>query len=420
MSTRIFLLTFGLVTASVALSPARETNRFNLPEKPEKPRFELKDVSWPAAVGEASICLWKDDRLAALSLGVDDNFADEIDFWKDQSTRHDFKVTWFVITGRVVEGGRNPMAGTWAQFRDLKALGHGVESHTVTHLHVLDPGWGTPAWSFAEAAGQKKAVLQNADYATVKENSAREIDAIPHDPAPEWITRGIDWEYARSKADLETGVPGLRAGALAYPGGRATKFNDRRVAAKHYRVARGATGAPNRANMIDYLSTNAMSNWGFGEDPKQHPGANVHNVVDPTLYRGAYYRGWLVLFWHSVTARPEILERTVRFIDQYRDRLWIGLYTDVAKYGQERDTAELTVDQVEPERIRFTLSDEMEDAYFDFPLTVKVRIPDAWKQVTAEQAGRPVEVRRVEHAGAAYVLVQAVPDAGQVTLSPAP
>ncbi len=56
----------------------------------------------------------------------------------------------------------------------------------------------------------------------------------------------------------------------------------------------------------------------------------------------------------------------------------------------------------------------MKDDIFDYPLTVKVRLPNGWKSAKATQGGKPVPVRFVTHEGAPYVLVDAVPDRGAV------
>lgn len=390
----VSVLTAALVLP-LGVVRSQEKNRFNLSEEKPQPRFEIKDPQWPAEVGEADICLWKDDKIAAVSLGVDDNFGTEIDWWKDKARQYDFKVTWFVIAGAV---GANKGTGYWEQFRELDALGHGVESHTVSHLHIEEPGWGGPEWDFTKS---KKA--------------ARETPALPP-PDEARIKSGIEWEYADSKALIEKNIPGKSVSALAYPGGKNTKFNDREVAAKHYRVARGAWGKPNIANQIDYLSTAAMSSWHFGE--QEYGWSNIRNILDKSLYRGMFYRAWVILFAHGVSANPPLFDKTFEFLKENRDKLWIGLYVDVAKYGQERDTATLKVESKSAERITFQLTDEMDDSYFNYPLTVKVRIPNEWKETQALQGEKPVEVSTITHEGNAYALVQAVPDAGLITLSP--
>ena len=59
----------------------------------------------------------------------------------------------------------------------------------------------------------------------------------------------------------------------------------------------------------------------------------------------------------------------------------------------------------------------MKDDLFDFPLTVKVRLPDGWKSAKATQGGKKAAVRFVSHDGAPYALVEAVPDRGTVRIT---
>lgn len=351
-----------------AAEPSADNQKFNLYEPSPKPRFAVNDISWPSKPGEAEICLWRDDRLAAISLTVDDNSAGDIGWWKEQAAVYGFPVTWFVITGRV---GTGPNWGTWAEFAKLDAdpAGHAVESHTVLHLHTDSPEW-----------------------------------------------KGIDWEYEVSKADIEKNIPGKTVSALAYPGGPNTKLNEPAKAAKLYRCARSAVGKPNPANQIDYLGIAAMSAVNVGD--AKAPWSDVNNIVDRALYRGQFYRGWAVYLQHTVPqAQKDKLQPLFEFIAANKARLWLGRFTDVAKYGQQRDTAKLSVLSATDAEIRLEVKDLMDDSYFDYPLTVKVRLPDSWKTVVAKQAGKPARAGIVTHEGAAYALVDAVPDAGVVTLS---
>lgn len=408
---------------------AAEKNRFNLSDKPDKPRFKVTDKVWPQKVGEADLCLWHDDKLAALSFGVDDNQPGDIDWWKEQAALYDFKVTWFIITGRL---DYSRSTGYWKQYAELVALGHGVESHTVTHLHMDDLNWGTPEWNYAKAEAAETAQKTATKAPLAKDTTSPAMEegetGKPAAPAPrvateaskftpEQLAKAIAWEYAESKAQIEKNIPGHHVSALAYSGGANAKYHDRELAAKTYRVARGARGSANGAATIDYLGTNAQSGWDFGDEGK-HGAGNVRNIIDPTLYRGLYYRGWAVLFTHNIleTMKPK-MQKTFEFVKDNRDKLWVGLFADVAKYGQERDTATLKVESPGPDKITFSLTDEMDDSFFTFPLTVKVRIPDAWKGLEARQGEKSVAAKIIRHEGASYALVQAVPDAGLVALT---
>ena len=88
-------------------------------------------------------------------------------------------------------------------------------------------------------------------------------------------------------------------------------------------------------------------------------------------------------------------------------------------YGQERDTATLTVEAADATHLLFTLTDRMNDQY-TYPLTVKVHIPDAWTKIVAKQKDKVIDSSIIEHDAAHFALVKAVPNQGQVTLTPAP
>lgn len=337
---------------------------FNLSEKPTKPRFEITEKVWPKNVGEADISLWKDDKLAAFSFTIDDNQAPDVDWWLEQGKKYNFPFTWFLITERISD--KPDYWGTWGQWRNVLAQGHGLESHTMTHLHHELPHW-----------------------------------------------KSIEWEYEDSLKMLEANLPNHKVSSLAYPGGKNSGLNKREVAVPLYIAARGTSGMLNSANQIDYLSINGSS--GMHLDGPKAPWANVRNLIDKTLYNGRQYRGWGVILVHK--ANREGLQPFFDFLDKNREEIWVGLFTDVAKYGQQRDTATLKVEENSANRISFSLTDKMDDTRFDYPLTVKVRVPDNWGGAVATQNGKAVEAKLVEHEGSKFALVQAVPDKGNVSLT---
>jgi hypothetical protein len=96
----------------------------------------------------------------------------------------------------------------------------------------------------------------------------------------------------------------------------------------------------------------------------------------------------------------------------------VGTFGDVARYGQQRDTATLEVVRNDATAIEFELTDRMKDEIFDYPLTVKVRLPDSWQGVQATQGNAERRASMVDHEGARFALVDAVPDRGRVVLQP--
>jgi hypothetical protein len=110
------------------------------------------------------------------------------------------------------------------------------------------------------------------------------------------------------------------------------------------------------------------------------------------------------------------LRESFDFIKAHESDLWVGSFAAVATYGQERDTATLIMGACSISDVRFTLTDLMDDALFHYPLTVKVRVPDAWESVSATQSSHVLVARLINHEGNQYALVQAIPDRGEVVL----
>lgn len=338
-----------------AVVPARAQQLPNLTNAAPAARFTITDRVWSTNSGAASICLWEDDKLAALSITVDDNSAPNINWWMTQADTYGFKMTWFVITSLI--GGSNPTShGTWPVYSNILARGHDVQSHSVTH-----------------------------------ENT--------------------DAEYQNSQIAIETNFPGHKCDFLAYPGGTTYPL-DPVAAAKYYSSARGTGGSINLANKIAYMNVNATSS------------PNLTNTAASWSYlpylfvtNDVHYRGWSVQIFHWVADYSLNAQPLLNFYDANRANLWCGRYGDVAKYGQERDTATLTTSENSAARIALSLTDQMLDSRFDYPLTIKVKMPATWLVVQATQNGIGVESQVINHNGNLYALVKAVPDQGQIVLT---
>jgi len=336
----------------------------NLAEGPKvAPRFNVTDRTWPAEPGAAEICLWKDDKLAAVSITVDDNCAPDVPWWLETSERYGFPVTWFLITRNV---GKS-FGGTWELWQSVLDKGHDIQSHTHTHLHVGDPDW-----------------------------------------------QDIEWEYRESKRLIEEKLPGHRARFLAYPGGKNSGKNDREVAARYYAAVRYVSSAIPKVNEIDYLGVRCGQSAAL--DNPETPWADARKLFDP---KHRAYRSWCTVVYHLVKD-PAKAEPFFEFMKAETEQLWLGRFGDVALYAQERDTATLTTVANTSEGIAFDLTDEMDDRAFDYPLTIKLRLYDAWQNVAATQGEKALEARVVEHEGARFALVQAVPDRGTIRITPKP
>ncbi len=363
---------------ALAASGLADDTRLRTLGKADKPRFEIPEITWPAAPGDAEICLWKDDKYAAISLTIDDNCRPDHDWWLAQAEKHGFKLTWFVITDKV--GGRNSgFDGTWADWQRLADAGHSIQSHTTNH----------------RAAKKGEPPLTDA-----------EVEAM----------------YRDSLAAINANVTNNVACCIAYPRGEP----HREIAAKYAIACRGTYGAPSEVNTVDYLNVNE------GNYEQGYINVLLGETADEPKWLNKadrrFRRGWCAVLHHlvhhghtqeEIDASVAATEAKLANLATYKDRIWIGTFPAVAKYGQERDTATLKTVSSDAKLIAFSLSDKMDDTLFDEPLTIKVRLPGAWKTFRAAQGGKPVAARVVQHEGAAFALVDAVPDRGEIVLLPA-
>ena len=270
--------------------------------------------------------------------------------------------------------------------------------------------------------------------------------------AQKYITTGqLIGEYSQP-------LSAIGAQTLAYPEGlmtydpenyetsdRGVPYDSKAYASKYYIAARDVTGnvnMPNKTGILgqqqsmDYMDVSSQStSETTPTTTKTHSWWALEDLVK-SLYRDDYtYKGqvniggWGCIHTHSLsrktTANPsypekevtgaDIVEDVLKYLDEAGANVWNDSFTNIAKYGQERDSATLTVTSETDNEIKYTLTDKMDDTIFDYPVTVMVKIPSAWTEVTAMQNGKELEAT-VNSDGYAYV--ETIPDRGEVTVAP--
>lgn len=361
--------------AAASLSAEQKLN-LDLPESGIRyPDYDALRPQWPDKPGEGVICLWADGKNGALSITIDDNNAPDIPFWRSMSEKYGWKFTWFLIVYPGMYDIYNQTAGnnlgyngTPEVWKSLYDEGHEIELH-----------------------GSCKAMneLSADDYRT---------------------------HLLLSREYLESNI-GHHITTYAYPcGDNGPDGAYRDVLAETFIAARGTQGGSTPPHLVDYLNTKSMGAVGFGKmDATDKRFEQMHDDTRPWKY--TYYRGWAVALYHGLKGdeKKATAEAGLQYIKEREDELWIAPFTVVARYAQERESGQIKVQSAAANEIRFTVTDAMKDEIFNVPLTCKFRV-DGWSGATATQNGEPRQAWIVEHEGAAYAMVYAVPDAGEVIL----
>lgn len=354
---------------------SRPGQLLNLPDPKGAPRYAITGRVWPSNLGEASICMWKDDKLAAFSLTIDDNHIQDHAFWTQLCNEFGFRVTWFVIVNKL--GWQNEK---WANWQTLVNAGYDVQSHGFSHLC-------------------------DAMFPTQR-------------------------EYQQSVDVMMENLKGAQVVTHAYPFGfKANKvgsqceciktLNDRTEAAKYFLAARDVVGAITAINKVDFMAMPSISNL-----------RNFFNSATTFAYFDSLfdannkvnYRAWYCGHMHHLPdqATKDYMRQIFQHLKRRSADVWVGTFTQVAKYAQQFATAKITSLAIQGKQIRFEVKDQMYDAWFNFPLTIKIRLDTSWgTKLKAVQNGKMMAVQVITNAGAPYALVEAIPDAGLVVVTPA-
>lgn len=345
-------------------------NTFNL-DPAVGSRFTVTDKVWPTNVGEGDVCLWNDDKLSAFTLTIDDNNEQDIPFWKTMISKYGFHFTWFVTT----EADPAYNVQNWSLFNDVAALGSQVDGHDDRNWYNTPTGGETNP--------------SDADYLARLQATLTAINTNVTSGDNECLT-------------------------YAYPFGEGNETEARKI----YIGIRGTQGLLNQSNTVNYLDVNSVSNahiYGNDTDRDKYILPLLDQVS--TLYGTNYYRGWGSTHFHGLDNAGEIA--TDDFLQYLANKpdLWVAGFTEVTQYSQSFATHNLTIDNVISNEIKFTLTDDMLDSAFYFPLSVKIRIDNAWVNISATQNGTTVDTQIITNGGNKYALVKAVPDGGQVTVT---
>ena len=316
------------------------------------PRINTNEyLAWPSAYGDAHVTLWKDGRVGAFTMTVDDNIAGDFAKWTSWLEQYGLPTTFMVPTRGYTES-----APVWNYYL---ALGQGVQSHSRSH--------------------PSDTVYNQMSTAQV------------------WMDFYLGYKDITQYTDTRSMVIGYSYG-----------WNNPVYSSKIYIAGRGTYGAVNSAATVNYNQTGSLS--GLSD--------NYMNHLD-AITTGNNKGGWCSVHWHGINSSSAVLLEQIfaSLYDLSEQRLlWVDLFANVAMYGQERDTSTLTVTSTGANSISFTLTDRMNDLLYDFPLTVAIRVDDTWQAAAATQGGREIEVEVLEKDGATYLMVQAVPDRGAVTV----
>ncbi len=135
--------------------------------------------------------------------------------------------------------------------------------------------------------------------------------------------------------------------------------------------------------------------------------------------------GMIVFLFHgiqdkknaSIVAKNDATQLFAYVAEQKTEnRVWCTTFEEASLYTEECRTATASAVRYS-DRIELTLTDEWDNALYDYALTVRVEVPETWTSVTQTVGGVETVLEVMSDADGSYVYASVVPDSGVAILT---
>jgi peptidoglycan/xylan/chitin deacetylase (PgdA/CDA1 family)/lysophospholipase L1-like esterase len=326
----------------------------------------LAKGGWGAVILRASTLVagphqstyWADNKAGAVSITFDDGIMSQYTQAVPALNARGFKGTFFVITGRIDSDTVHDFA-TWDEWRNAANQGHEIGSHTKTHPHL-------PQLSLAQ--------MQD--------------------------------EIGGAKAAIDAQITTQKCLTFSYPFGELND-NAELIAQAYYIAARGTSCDLNNTpydlyDMKACEDTLSVEQMKAKADEAEQQGKwliSFHHSLDGTMY-GYWTIGMLTDYLGYLKTK----------------NLWVDTFGSVTKYIKERASADLSLVSSSDEQIVLSLTDTLDNAIYDEPLTIRSEVPSSWANVNVQQGSGAITVTSVVEDTKTVIYYNVIPDRGFITL----
>jgi peptidoglycan/xylan/chitin deacetylase (PgdA/CDA1 family) len=415
--------------------------------------------------GHTIITKWQGDKQAAISITYDDGTINQFTVARPIMNKLGFPGTFYINTGKVNGSGMGKFIGRpeadiiketasiktnpenffeRASLIGFTGINEAVEYHSragslyesgkITEAYeMIDEGYEQVRGSNQKIMDDE--VVLHESFATTTWEDYKAYTVEGHEIASHTVTHprlavldevNLLYELEQSKADIQKFLGKKYTFSAECPYGT----EDERVmeyAHKIYPALRNRMPE----SYLDEL--NRSSKRQPGESEKEYvqwqrgPLTNISmevmkSWVDTCM---AHNNIWLVLVFHGIDGigwEPRTgaeLEEYFNYMNERKEYLWIGTFSDVTKYIRERkNTAIITV--VQDDIIELTISSELDPEVYDVPITLKTYVPRAWKTIVLHEKTRqesPLMLEIQKDAVGSYVLYSVKPGEGKLLLA---
>ncbi|HEX2968900.1 MAG TPA: polysaccharide deacetylase family protein [Bacteroidales bacterium] len=232
---------------------------------------------------------------------------------------------------------------------------------------------------------------------------------VDHSDLKALDSQSLQYELKKSHEDLINSF-GKDAGlTIAYPWG---SYNNAviSVTEQYYIAARTANIGYNSIVLYDKYALNVQS---FDEKSSLK---GVNSWIDHSINN----RLWLIEMYHNISEdmlspKTGNFMRHLSYISDNADKIWCSTVSDVIKYSEEYKHAKVFCDFCNDTVYKIRIDDSLDDAFFNHPLSIKIKVPDSWEDISFSDS----TAFRIENSGKKqFVLFDVVPDNHQISIKP--
>jgi peptidoglycan/xylan/chitin deacetylase (PgdA/CDA1 family) len=304
-----------------------------------------------------TITQWPYNKKGAISISFDDSLPSHLSMALPALNSFGLKGTFFIITDRITA------ANNWAAWRAVAAMGHEIASHTKTHPYLT-----------------------------------------------QLSTAQLQSELSESRDVINQQITTQKCFSFAYPYGD-YNYAVEIATMSNYIAARGVSNGLNYETLdFGYVmgtgdSSNSLDSLKAWTDQAENTGA------------------WQVVYAHSLDGTGYSFW-DVNLLNEYfsylgTKNIWNDTFGNAAKFVKERNYANLSVISSSSSGIILNLTDGLDDAIYDQPLTVRSVIAADWTRINVNQGSSNVAITPVVEHGDSVIYYQATPDRGPIALSAA-
>jgi len=328
----------------------------------------------------ASVTRWPQDRVAAVSLTFDDGIDSDLDHVGPILKQHHLNGTFFVATGM------GPWEKRKSEWKQLAADGNELANHTVHHPCLLP-----------QITPHSQDYTPEMMEAEIKD-AAREIQQVTG------TQRGLTFAYPCGNMSFGKPAEEVKNAALYA----------RYVAENSFGARAYEGGSPQGPDDVNVL---AVTDLGFTADKDFPALLEMSRSAIQAHNWGVYCFHGVGGDWLAIT--PETFDELASYYERHSE-IWTATFGDVLRYIEESKAAGIRIAQSDANFVTVAVTWPMDKKTYDVPLTFKVAVPQAWKDVSATADGKPLDARITDRSKGTVILVDVPPQTTQLRIAQQP